>query len=1149
MPRLEIALLGPPEIKVGRKPVKTDRRKAIALLAYLAVTGKPHPRDQLAALLWPDYDPESAYAYLRRTLWELNQILGKGWIEADRENAALASVEDVWLDTARFTQLIHARQDAVHALTEAVNLYRRDFLAGFAVADTAPFEDWQIQQAEYFRREFAVALEKLVGAHAQAGTHDAALPYARRWLALDPLNEAAQRAIMRLLAGMGDRTGAIRQYETCAQNLKTELGIDPQPETTQLYQAILHGELTGKQPPSEIAPLARSGPGEIEQPALHLPLMPTPFIGRRLEVEQVKSLIENADLRLLTLTGPGGTGKTRLSIQAASEVGKEFPDGVFFAPLASLQSADALVPSIAKALDFSFYREEERPRQQLLNYLREKRLLLILDNFEHLVDGSDLVAETLANAPGVKLVVTSRVRLNVQGEQLYAVGGMRIPELAETSAWRDPEEQAKPFSAIQLFLERARLVQPDFRLSKQNASPVTEICQLVQGMPLGLELAAAWVELLSPKEIAAEISRSLDFLETDQAGVPDRQRSLRAVFESSWTLLNEDEKQAFLGLCVFKGSFSRQAAQQVSGASLRTLLRLANKSWLQQTDGGRFALHELMRHYGEQRLKSDGMAWRNAKNRHAEYFANFVAEQSLRMQGPEQLDGLKALIEEFDGNIKNAWDWLVSERRWNDLIEFMILGLFQYGTMRWQTDDLIHWFRAARRSLSSQFTPEERLAFAIFSTLEVYCEESAQIKDAEPIKRIELIWQMVNQYDLAQAMGFWYVILGYMARARNIVSDIDESLEANLNRLREGKSQWLLGVSLLFRANWMSEYVQDAASLLETAKLFGDIGVIWEQGLVAEQLAKNAFQQRLPLAEVTSYYDRARQFYQKLKGYTPHSGINLMGLADVYFQQGKHAEGFALFEQEQKELERMGQTRVLEFNKHWESLFAVRYSTYEKALRLRQQSLELIKKLGYQSDLAWRLFELADVYRIFGEPDKALPLYEQAHLLFEKMNMILGLGFDQRARGDLALLEGRYSDALLHYQKYEAYAIQDNHLWSMAQSHARIALARAYLGDIAQARLDMQAALAEIADFRQDDLTLQTLLAEPVCLLQEEKLGAAIEWVSFLQAHPGSWNETKQQAGRILKTASRNLPQELVQAAMERGKSLDLDSLVAKLTG
>jgi predicted ATPase/tetratricopeptide (TPR) repeat protein len=1075
-------------------------------------------------------------------------MLGKGWIEANRERVALASAGDLWLDITAFQELVRTRQGGIDELTEAVSLYHGDFLAGFSVADTASFEDWQLQQAEYLRRKFADALAKLVDAHVQIEAYEAALPFARRWLALDQLNESAHRAIMNLLARMGDRTGAIRQYEACAKSLKVELGVDPQPATTELYQVIIQGEISGRLPTSEASLHVKSNSGEFEPTASHLPVIPTPFIGRRQEVEQVKSLMKNSDLRLLTLTGPGGTGKTRLSVQAASEVEQAFPDGVFFAPLASLRSVNALVPAIGKAVDFSFYREKESPRQQLLNYLRDKLLLLILDNFEHLVEGSELVTELLANAPGVKLAVTSRMRLNVQGEQLYPVGGMRIPTAAEAGTWDDPEEQAKPFSAVQLFIERARRVQPDFKLTKENASPVIEICQLVQGMPLGLELAAAWVQLLPPVEIAAEITRSLDFLETDQAGVPDRQRSIRAVFESSWTLLSENEKNVFLSLCVFVGSFSREAAQKVSGASLRTLSGLANKSWLQQAYGGRFQLHELMRQYGEERLKGNTLAWRNAKNHHAEYFAGFVADQSLRMQSPDQVAGVKALAEEFEGNIKNAWDWLVSERRWNDLIEFMVLGLFHFGTICWKIDELIDWFRAGRRLLSTESTSEGLLAFAIFSTLEVYCEETTGIKDADPIERLGLICQLVSQHDLAETMDFWFVMLAFLARARNIAFDIDEQLEANITRMREQKSQWLLGVSLLFRANWMSEYVQDGISLMEAAKILEDIGVIWEQGLAAEQLGKFAYQQRQPLAEVTSYYDRARQFYQKLKGYTPHLGINLMGLADVYFQHGKHEEGFALFEEEQKELERMGQMRALELSKHWESLHAVRYSTYENALRFRQQSLELIRKLGSQSDLAWRLFELGDVYRVFGEPEKALSLYAQSRALFEKMNMALGLGFDQRARGDLALRDGRYADALSYYQKYEAYAREDNHLWGMAQSRARIALAHAYLGNIKQSRLSMQGALAEIQDFRQDDLTLQTILAEAVCLVQEGKLEAAIELVSFLQVHPGSWNETKKHASGILETTSRGLQQEVVQAAIERGKSLDLDSVVARLT-
>jgi len=723
---------------------------------------------------------------------------------------------------------------------------------------------------------------------------------------------------------------------------------------------------------------------------------------------------------------------------------------------------------------------------------------------------------------------------------------MRTPEAAEIAMWDDPEEQAKPYSAVQLFLESTRRVQSNFTLTRENVNSVIKICQLVQGMPLGLELAAAWVELLPPSEIAAEITRSLDFLETNQVDVPDRQRSIRAVFDSSWKSLSEIEQRTFLSLCVFVGSFSRESAQQVSQASLRTLLGLANKSWLQQTVGGRFQLHELMRQYGEELLKTNESAWREAKDRHAEYFAGFVSEQSLRMRSPEQIAGLKSLAEEFDGNIKIAWDWLVSEQRWNEIIESMLLGVFQYGEIRWQIYELIPWLRAARVISAHENTSEGRLAFAIFSTLEVYCEESAQILDADPVSRLGSIWEMVNQHGLAEEMGMWYVMLASLARNRNIAIDVTAQIEANITHLREQNLQWQLGISLFFYG-WMSDYEQNEASLLEAAKVFADLGVICERGIVAEILGKFSYHQRRPLAEVTGYYSLARQFYQKLEGYSSRTGINLLGLADFYFRQGKYEQGFALFKDEQRELERMGQIRRLEATLHWEGLFAYRYSSYEHALRLRQHSLGMIRKLGSQSDLAWRLFELGEVHRIFGEPEKALDFYNQALPMFQKMNMSLALGFDQRARGDLALDEKRYSDALVHYHKFDAYVREDNHLWGMAQSQGRIALTLAYLGEPEQARKEMGSALARAYEYREDDLALQTLLAEAVCRLQGKNIEAAIELVSFLQDHPGSWNETKQQANGIFKIAAHNLTPETVLAAVERGKGLEFDSVVKEL--
>lgn len=273
-------------------------------------------------------------------------------------------------------------------------------------------------------------------------------------------------------------------------------------------------------------------------------------------------------------------------------------------------------------------------------------------------------------------------------------------------------------------------------------------------------------------------------------------------------------------------------------------------------------------------------------------------------------------------------------------------------------------------------------------------------------------------------------------------------------------------------------------------------------------------------------------------------------LVDLYFREGNYKQAFATFEEEKRELERMGQVRSAEYTEHWESLFAARYSTYEHALRLRQHNIEIIKKLGSQSDLAWRWFELGEVHRIFGKPELALDLFDQAYPVFEKMNITLGLGFDQRARGDLALENRRYSDALAHYHKFFSFAIEDNQIWTIAQARGKIALANAYLGDLKQSRKEMHIAVGQAYEYREDDLALQILLAEAVCLFQEGKVEEAIELASFLQHHPASWNETKQHARAILETASRDLNQEVVQAAIECGKALDFDTVlvdVAKL--
>jgi len=364
------------------------------------------------------------------------------------------------------------------------------------------------------------------------------------------------------------------------------MGLAPDAETTALYEQIRAGlPVAGGVLWSMPIPAAAAGH--------NLPAQATPFVGREQELEEVRARLKDPACRLLTLLGPGGAGKTRLALQAAEgmvQVGS-FKHGVFFCPLASITCCQGVVPAVAEALSYQFRPETEgrpqaAPRGQLLDYLRRKQLLLIMDNYEHLLveeaspeEAVSLIGDVLAAAPGVKLLVMSRASLQVQGEHLYPVQGLQVPpgplsRLGSRPATQmgDPDQAVHLYSAIELFRQGAQQVRPGFELRPEDLAPVAQICRLVEGLPLGILLAAAWVEVLSPAEIAAEIERSLDFLETDRRDAPLRQRSIRAVFDYSWRLLDGREREIFQGLAVFRRGFTHQAALAITGASPRDLL-------------------------------------------------------------------------------------------------------------------------------------------------------------------------------------------------------------------------------------------------------------------------------------------------------------------------------------------------------------------------------------------------------------------------------------------------------------------------------------------------------------------------------------------------------------------------------------------------
>ena len=389
----------------------------------------------------------------------------------------------------------------------------------------------------------------------------------------------------------------------------------------------------------------------IEAGMKNLPLPRTSFVGRASELEAIDRLLDDPGCRLLTLVGPGGVGKTRLALEAAARRIDHYPHGVHFVSLASVASPELLAPAIAEAIQFAVDGAHSgfSAQNQLLDYLGERSTLLVLDNFEHLVEGSGLLNEVIERAANVELLITSRERLNLQSEWAFDVEGLGLAEDEKGSA-----------SAVRLFVERATQVEPGFALNDTAYSQAARICRLVDGMPLGIELAASWVSLLSCAEIADEIEGNIDFLTTSMRDVPDRHRSLRAAIDQSWRLLTDEQRSAFSRLAVFRGSFDRSAAAAVTGADLRLLFELVAKSLLRRPDFGRFELHELLRQYAAEQLRSSPADEANARERHARHYATMLLDREEALFGPELAGARDELRGELE-NLRAAAEWTLAD--------------------------------------------------------------------------------------------------------------------------------------------------------------------------------------------------------------------------------------------------------------------------------------------------------------------------------------------------------------------------------------------------------------------------------------------------------------------------------------------------------
>lgn len=674
---MRLSLLGPVQIeRDGQPDSDMSLGKPLALLSYLIAQQKQLPREHLADLFWQDLPVDRGRANLSWMLHKLTSTLPV-CLAANRHSVQFLRSERCWIDIDAFQDLID--QGDTVSLAKAAALYRGDFLEGLDLDGCADFELWLVAERERWRQREELVLNSLIAHNAEKGTLEEALRYAQRLLDFAPWREETHCQVMRLLAEQGQRSAALAQFAACCRALDTELGVVPTADTVALYEQIRDNTITQRHT------LTFEKPGlNATSPRHNMPASLTPFIGRASLLTKIRTRLLDPSCRLLTLVGQGGSGKTRLAVEAIAGQIHGHADGIFFVSLTPLRDVAAIIPAIAQAIGFTFSGGGS-PKTQLLNYLRQKHMLFILDNYEHLLSpprptsgGESVAIDILQTAPDVKILVTSRTRLNVPAEHLIPVGGMDVP--SDGGAFDDHTR----CSAVQLFLQSARQVNPAFSPTSEDFAHIAHICRFVQGLPLGILLAAAWVQMLTPVEIASELSQhrstSLDFLETDWSAVPKRHRSLRTVFEYTWQQLTSREQEILQALSVLRGGGTRDALQHITGATLRDLRALVNRSLLERAPTGRYVMHELLRQYAMEKLNTSLDGGHAVRDSHASFYVNVLERWSVDAKGPRQSEALAEIERDID-NARGAWDFANAQKH-VDWLDQGLEGLCRYYQWR-----------------------------------------------------------------------------------------------------------------------------------------------------------------------------------------------------------------------------------------------------------------------------------------------------------------------------------------------------------------------------------------------------------------------------------------------------------------------------------
>jgi predicted ATPase/DNA-binding SARP family transcriptional activator len=937
--QLHIELLGGFHLRLANGgSISLPTRKAEALVAYLACGQRPFPREELAAFFWSNSDPQQAAANLRKMLSTLRRSLAP-YLAFDKQTVALQP-GSYWLDAAEFTRLTAVADP--HAWEKAVSLYRGHFLAGFYLRDSRPFDEWTTLERERWQRQMLTILRQLAERHLHWGTCEEGLTYVGRWLALDPLAEAAHRLAMRLHTRLGRRNAALTQYAACQRILNAELGVDPMPETARLYECI-----------RAAAPRP-------------LPYLYQTFVGRETELSDISRSLDDPAVRLLTITGPGGAGKTHLAQHAAARCASDFEHGVYFVSLnrvdEQLSQEAFLLGAIASGLNLPL---PDKPNLQdlLLNYLRQKEILLLLDNFEDILAAAPLLQTILERSPQVKCLATSRLPLKLPGERVAQLGGLTYPEKPPSQP-----QQAQQYGALALFETILQQVAPDFVLTADALPDVIRICQLVDGLPLGLELAARAIRALTPAQIAAQLQQTLDFLSGGARDLPQRHRSLRFVFNYSWDLLSDAEQTDFAALTLFPAPFTEKAARAIAGVTAATLRQLSQKGLLQPMNDGRYQMHNLLRHYGSEKLAARPDEMGKSQAAYARYYADLLAQLQPNLADERQQEALSVIRQAWP-HLRLVWQWSVQQSDFALLVQII---------------------SPACRFLQTTGLYQEA-ADLLRQTLPLFERSDLPL----PVQRLQtrcmahygrMICRL-GQYEAAES-----VLTAALAQAKMIDAPLETAVcyreQGNLATIRGqlAQAEQALQQSLLI---YQTE--RDAKG---EADVWHALGQLYIQ-LSQFENGRHAFSQSLA---------RCRQLADS-RG----AALALGGLAVVaHYAGGDYREAQALY------LESLAIKRTLGYQhgiaKDLNNLgnLACNLQEFEQAIIYYEESLVIKRDIGVPLGVAITLSNLGTAYQELGQYERAVALYRESMVISQQLGDDIGVLFCLANLAEVSHLQGEY---------------------------------------------------------------------------------------------------------------------------------------------